>query len=401
MRPIAWCRSGSSTSRPDPTGDWISSRRRTFSTGASSRPRSPGLAAVGYSSISVKAEHGQEPETLETQAVTADFFPVLGTRPIIGRTFTADNEVNGRARVAVISYGLWQRRFGGAPDVIGRPLPGQRGDFEILGVMPPSFAYPVGAIRPTEVWIPNVFRADERVRANEYSYRLQVIGRLRDGTSLEQAQAQMNQITARLAAETPRWFEDRVARVAAASRVSDAGRPHLDAHAPRSGGLRPAHRVREPGHADAGPAQRAQPRARHPVGDRRLALGSRPGPARGKPSPVARRGRARRVRRVAGRGGASVRHPGGRAACRGHRRRSARARHDRRGGDCERPAVQRGARPPVLACAGRRGRDATSCARTRRTRPTSGCAERSSPSRSRSPSSCSSGRDCSWRALRA
>ena len=117
----------------------------------------------------MKAEHGQEPETLETQAVTADFFPVLGTTPLIGRTFTADNEVNGRARVAVISYRLWQRRFGGAPDVIGRPLPGQRGDFEILGVMPPSFAYPVGAIRPTEVWIPNVFGADERVRANEYS----------------------------------------------------------------------------------------------------------------------------------------------------------------------------------------------------------------------------------------
>ena len=121
--------------------------------------------------------------------------------------------MNGRARVAVISYGLWQRRFGGSPDVIGRPLPGQRGDFEIIGVMPSSFAYPVGAIRPTEVWIPNVFGADERVRANVYSYRLQVIGRLRDGTSLEQAQAQMNQITARLAAETPRWFEDRIARV--------------------------------------------------------------------------------------------------------------------------------------------------------------------------------------------
>ena len=65
------------------------------------------------------------------------------------------------------------------------------------------------------------------------------------------------------------------------------------------------------------------------------------------------------VRRVAGRGGASVRRPGGRAACRGHRRRSARARRDRRRGDRERPAVQRRACPPVLACAGRRGRDAT------------------------------------------
>jgi predicted permease len=172
-----------------------------------------GLAAVGYASISVKPQDGQEPETLETQAVTADFFAVLGSAPILGRTFTAENEVDGRALVAVISYRLWQRRFGGTPDVIGRHLPGQRADFEILGVMPPSFAYPVGAIRPTDVWIPNVFRPEDRIRANDYSYRLRVIGRLRDGISIAQAQAQMNQITAALAAETPRWFEDRVATV--------------------------------------------------------------------------------------------------------------------------------------------------------------------------------------------
>ena len=117
-----------------------------------------GLAAIGYAGISLKAEGGQEPETLEAQAVTADFFPVLGTAPLMGRTFTADNEVNQGAFAVVISYGLWQRRFGGAPDVIGRRLPGQQADFEILGVMPRSFAYPVGATRPTEVWLPNVFR---------------------------------------------------------------------------------------------------------------------------------------------------------------------------------------------------------------------------------------------------
>jgi putative ABC transport system permease protein len=172
-----------------------------------------GLAAIGYASISVKAEPGQEPETLETQAVTSDFFKVLGAAPMLGRTFTAENEVNAGARVAVISYRLWQRRFGGTPDVIGRYLPGQRADFEILGVMPPGFAYPVGATRPTDVWLPSVFQPEERVRANEFGYRLSVIGRLGDGVSLAQAQAQMDQITARLAAETPRWFTDRVARV--------------------------------------------------------------------------------------------------------------------------------------------------------------------------------------------
>ena len=97
--------------------------------------------------------------------------------------------------------------------MIGRRLPGQQADFEILGVMPRSFAYPVGATRPTEVWLPNVFRAEDRVRGNDFSYRLQVIARLRDGVSMEQAQAQMDQITRGLAAATPRWFEDRVAKV--------------------------------------------------------------------------------------------------------------------------------------------------------------------------------------------
>jgi putative ABC transport system permease protein len=79
--------------------------------------------------------------------------------------------------------------------------------------MPRSFAYPVGATRPTEVWLPNVFRAEDRVRGNDFSYRLQVIARLRDGVSMEQAQAQMNQITRGLAKATPRWFENRVAKV--------------------------------------------------------------------------------------------------------------------------------------------------------------------------------------------
>ena len=174
-----------------------------------------GLAAVGYAGVSLPAEPGQEPETLEAQAVSAGFFAVLGVPPLIGRAFTADHEVDGHARVAVISYRLWQRRFGGAPDIVGRSLRGQLGDFEILGVMPPSFGYPVGARRPTDVWLPLVFRPEDRVRGHEFSYRLQVIGRLADGVSIAHAQAEMNSITAALAAATPRWFEDRVARVEA------------------------------------------------------------------------------------------------------------------------------------------------------------------------------------------
>ena len=202
---------------------------------------------------------GQEPETLEAQAVTADFFPVLGTAPLMGRTFTADHEVNGRAFVAVISYGLWQRRFGGAPDVIGRRLPGQQADFEILGVMPPSFAFPVGATRPTDVWLPNVFQAEDRVRGQRRS-RTACRSSAACATACQSSRRRRRWTRSPrgLAAATPRWFEDRVATRRAASRLPHPRCPHLDVHAPRRGRVRPPHRLRESGDADA---RRARARA--------------------------------------------------------------------------------------------------------------------------------------------
>ncbi len=79
--------------------------------------------------------------------------------------------------------------------------------------MPPGFVYPVGASEPAQIWVPYAFADEDRIRGNSFGYNLQVIGRLRDGVSLERAQARMDQITAGLAAETPRWFTDRVAKV--------------------------------------------------------------------------------------------------------------------------------------------------------------------------------------------
>lgn len=176
------------------------------------------LASVGYAAISLKRQGDALPETLRAQSVTADFFSVLRTAPLLGRAFSTDNEVEGHAPVAVISYGLWQRRFGGRPDVIGAQLPSQLASFEVVGVMPPGFTYPVdtyvlSASEPIDVWLPYRFSSNDRVRGNSFGYNLHVVGRLRDGVSIEQAQARMDQITASLAAETPGWFTDRVAKV--------------------------------------------------------------------------------------------------------------------------------------------------------------------------------------------
>jgi predicted permease len=171
-----------------------------------------GLAAWVYGEMVLPRTSTTLPENVFVPGVTADFFSVLRVAPLLGRTFTTNDERESSARVAVISYDLWQRRFGGRPDVIGMRLRNQPFPFEIIGVMPPGFAYPVDT-DPAAAWVPFIPPPDARIRGNTFGYYLHVVGRLRDGVSVAQAQARMDQITAALAAETPRWFIDRVARV--------------------------------------------------------------------------------------------------------------------------------------------------------------------------------------------
>ena len=177
-----------------------------------------GLAAVAYAEISLRREGNALPENLRAQRLTADFFSVLRTQPILGRPFSREDEVEGRGNVAVISYALWQRRFGGTPDVIGAHLLGQQASLRSRGRDAAGLFVPRGYVcswrqRTHRCVGPYVFSSDDRVRGNSYGYNLHVIGRLRDGMSLERAQARMSQITAGLAAKTPRWFRDRTAKV--------------------------------------------------------------------------------------------------------------------------------------------------------------------------------------------
>ncbi|HEV3485408.1 MAG TPA: ABC transporter permease, partial [Vicinamibacterales bacterium] len=156
---------------------------------------------------------GAEPESLVPQYITANFFDVLRVRPAVGRAFTKDNETEGRHRVVVLSDPLWRRAFGSDPHIVGRTVTlddveGTQGTYEVLGVMPPGFAYPVGSPRPTEVWVPYVVPPEHRVRLAARSNYLQVIARLKDGISLEQAQAQMDQIAAALEKAHPQWNKD-------------------------------------------------------------------------------------------------------------------------------------------------------------------------------------------------
>jgi putative ABC transport system permease protein len=169
-----------------------------------------GLAAIApYQGVTMVGGTRRAPEIHQVQAITADFFPVLQVTPILGRMFTAGDETDATSNVAIISFGLWQRVFGGRPDVVGQVLDTQLRRFTVVGVLPRDFASPVVATDRIDIWLPFVASPEDRIRAHEYSDYYWVIGRLRDGVSIGRAQSRMEQITAGLAAVYPAWFKDR------------------------------------------------------------------------------------------------------------------------------------------------------------------------------------------------
>jgi len=166
------------------------------------------MATIAGGSFTLR-EPGAEPEDLRTERVTSEFFTVLRVQPALGRPFTTENEVDGRHLVVILSDGLWRRRFGGDPGIIGRTIPLQNTAYEVIGIMPPGFEYPVGFARPFELWVPYVVPSDERIRdPHSRSMYLQTIARLKPGVSLRQAQAQMDQIAVAIQKANPEWNKD-------------------------------------------------------------------------------------------------------------------------------------------------------------------------------------------------
>ena len=133
-----------------------------------------------------------EAERLMGAETTANFFAVMGLPPVIGRTFAVENEVEGQDSVTVISHGLWQRRFGGAHDVIGRTITLNGRPHEVIGVMPAALQMP----EKTELWKP-LAPSKEELEGRGFFW-LPVMGRLKPGISVEQAQAEMTGIASRL-----------------------------------------------------------------------------------------------------------------------------------------------------------------------------------------------------------
>src|SRR5262245_17375828 len=147
------------------------------------------------------------PVNLRSAVVSPELFATLGVKPLLGRWFVAEEEKPG-IRAAIINHGLWQRQFGGDPNTVGRAVTLNGKQFNVVGVMPAGFQFPIEA-EPIEVWVTSSIdgeKTDPKEAAqNEQrgAHFLQAVGRLKPGVTLEQSQAEMNVIGANLEKQYP------------------------------------------------------------------------------------------------------------------------------------------------------------------------------------------------------
>jgi putative ABC transport system permease protein len=174
-----------SKSFPAPA-EWLEWRRHNtvFTDTAVTKP---GIATLSGDS---------EPEQVPARKTTASLWSVLGVTPLMGRVFTEEEDEKG-VRVAVISYGLWQRRYGGSPDVVGRKISVNDEPYEVIGVMPREFYFMPA--RDIAIWMPASFPA--WMRRNFSWHDSEVVARLQPGVSLERAKESMAALSLQVTAK--------------------------------------------------------------------------------------------------------------------------------------------------------------------------------------------------------
>jgi putative ABC transport system permease protein len=134
---------------------------------------------------------GAEPERVPRAGVTAGFFSVLGVEPVLGRAFVPEDDQGWPQTVAIISHGLWKRRFGSDPHIVGRQVQMSSMPLTIIGVMPQGFEYP----EQTQIWVPTAVNLRDEPRDNRV---WSAIARLNVGVDLKQAQTRLSAINVQL-----------------------------------------------------------------------------------------------------------------------------------------------------------------------------------------------------------
>ena len=155
------------------------------------------MAATAEKSFNITGDG--EPERVTAHAVTANFFPLFGVPPLLGRGFTPDEDRPGGNKVAVLSYSLWQTRYGGDRQIINHDILLNGEKFSVVGVMPSGFQFLDKEVR---LWVPLALSAEEL--ANRGGHYLNIVARLKPGVGLSQAQADMNAVMRRIVNDNPR-----------------------------------------------------------------------------------------------------------------------------------------------------------------------------------------------------
>jgi predicted permease len=147
-------------------------------------------------------------EQLPAGLVSGSFFDVMGVRADIGRAISLADEPTGSRDVVVLSHALWNRRFGGSPGIVGQRIVLDGTTYEVIGIMPPGFQYPLRA----ELWVPLRFAAKD-LETQRGAHYIDVIARMKRGVTLNASRENMRAIAARLAADFPRTNRETTASV--------------------------------------------------------------------------------------------------------------------------------------------------------------------------------------------
>jgi predicted permease len=154
------------------------------------------MAALNQRSFALTGDG--EPEKVSAYGVTASFFPLLGVNPVLGRVILPEDDAPEANHVVVLSYGLWQRRYGGEPNILGRELLLNGEKHTVVGVMPKGFQFLESYIG---LWVPMVFGPEASTqRGNHY---LTVVARMKEGVTLERANGEIQTIQRRIAQDHP------------------------------------------------------------------------------------------------------------------------------------------------------------------------------------------------------
>lgn len=175
------------------------------------KKQSKSFEAFGaYANLSVNMAGDGEPEKLNGEVMTADVLPLIGVKPLLGRWFSAEDDRHGSSGTVILSYSLWQARFGGTAAVLGKKILLDDEPTTVIGVMPAGFAFPS---RNDEIWLPMRFRDEWFLDEDRGNTFLTGVGRLRAGVSLAQVNAELRL----MAAQTERQFPKEMKDVSAAA----------------------------------------------------------------------------------------------------------------------------------------------------------------------------------------